>query len=184
MHDAVQAGGLAVVAPSDRLAVDVSEEGGDVSLPYRLRHVAPVVGRRAHGPLLIGLRAVRLHAVARLPAGKIAKGVMVEEGLVVPDSVRRHIVDRDLADAWQARDLSLRGRVVLEAQALQDVAGLRREQARHHLRRIPRQAHPAALAPGRHVPYQRVLRLLDERRRVKEPGAHDEPPGRRDIDDL
>src|SRR5215510_12735750 len=93
VHDPVEPRGLAVVAPADRPAVDESEQRGDLSVLDELRHIAAVLGGRAYRPLLIGLRAVGLHAEARLPAWVVAKRVVVEELVVVGHALRTDILD-------------------------------------------------------------------------------------------
>src|SRR2546422_110320 len=74
MHHPVEPRRLAVVGPSDRLAVDVGEQPRHRPAGDPFAHVPPVVVRGAHRPLLVRLGAVRLHAVARLPTRVVAKG--------------------------------------------------------------------------------------------------------------
>jgi hypothetical protein len=98
VHHARQARRLAVVAPAHRPAVRKRQEPGHLALPDELAHVAPVVIAAARRPFRIVLRAVRLHAVAELPGGKVSKRVLVEEELVLGYQLGRHVTHLDRAD--------------------------------------------------------------------------------------
>src|SRR5438445_3045158 len=107
-HHAVQVRGITVVAPTHGLAAGESEEGGDSAVLDRIRHVTSVVLGGADSPLLIALCSVRLHAVAALPGGKIAKCDLVEEMLIRGQLVGRDIDDLHLSNVRQPVELGAR----------------------------------------------------------------------------
>src|SRR5258706_210020 len=90
-HHAAEPRRLAVVAPPHRLSVDVREQGGDTAVADHRLHVGAVVHAGARRPLVVGVVAMCLHAVTRLPRGEIARRAVVEEVQVVGDALWRDV---------------------------------------------------------------------------------------------
>ncbi len=98
LDQAGQPRGLTVVTPADGLSVDECQEPSHLASIDHAGHVAAVVGSSPPRPLVVGLGAVGLHAVARLPRRVIPKGIVVKERLVLPYPLRCYVLHLDVAD--------------------------------------------------------------------------------------